>query len=158
MKAEKNSAPVAEKAKLTPIGAIRYIIGYSSVIFTAISLVLLIFWSLSENKEGMTFTDPARFLAIYPFALCASAASLVFKAKIKTAVQVIIHYAVTIFSFYLFICAPIKSSTNPVAIIALASLLYFIGIAVYLGIRAAINKKKREEIPYQAVYGKITKK
>lgn len=158
MKNEKISAHVDEQTGLTPLGAVKYIIAYSSVVFTAITLVLLIFHSLSANKAGMAFADPARFLAIYPFALFSSVAGLVFKSKLKTAVKVLIHYAVTIVSFYLFICAPIKSSTNPIAIIALASLIYLLGAAADLGIRAAINKKKRDDVPYQSVYGKITKK
>ena len=158
MKNEKIASPAVEQNKLTLLGAIKYIICYSSVVFTAISLMLLISQSLTASKVGVVFADPARFRAIYPFTLCTAAAGLVFKTKMKMWTKLLIHYAVTIVSFYLFVCSPIKSSTNPVAIIALASLIYLLGAAADLIIRAAINKKKRDDTPYQSVYSKITKK
>lgn len=157
----KNTPQVAtapEKAKLTLIGALKYIICYSSVLFTAISVIILIAQAASASADGIAFADPGRFLAIYPFALCTAAASLIFKSNVKMIVKILIHYGVLATAFYLFICAPIKSSTNPVAILALVSLLYFIGVAIELSIRAAINRKKRDAVPYQSVYGKITRK
>ena len=158
MKNEKKAAPAAEQTRLTAYGAIKYIICYSSVVFNAISLILLIPQALSTDSNGVAFVDPARFLAIYPVALCTTAASLIFRANMKTVFKVLIHYAVTITAFYVFICAPIKSTSKPLAIVAVTSLLYFIGVAIDLGIRAAIDKKKRVETPYQSVYGKLTKK
>lgn len=158
MKNTTKSAPAPEKAALTPLGALKYIICYSSVLFTAISVVVLIAQAASATEGGIAFADPARFLAIYPFALFAAAASLVFKTKMNTFLKIVIHYGVSVVAFYLFICAPIKEYTNPLAIIVLVSLLYFIGAVTEISIRASIDKKKRDSVPYQSVYGKITRK
>ena len=158
MKNTVKNVPAPEKAALTPLGALKYIICYSSVLFTAISVVVLIAQALSASESGITFADPARFLAIYPFALFAAAASLVFKAKMNTFWKILIHYGVSVVAFYLFICAPIKEYINSVAIVALVSILYFICAAIEVSIRASIERKKRDSVPYQSVYGKITRK
>ena len=158
MKNTPQVAPAPEKTKLTLLGALKYIICYSSVLFTAISVVILIAQSASASADGVAFADPSRFLAIYPFALCTAAAGLIFKTQAKTLVKILVHYGVSALAFYFFICAPIKSSTNPAAIVALVSLLYFIGVAVELSIRTAIKRKNRDAVPYQSVYGRITKK
>lgn len=152
------STSANEKTTLTPLGALKYIICYSSVLFTAIALIVLIAQAASATESGVAFADPARFLAIYPFALFAAAASLVFKTKMNTLLKILIHYGVSVIAFYLFICAPIKEHINSVAIVALVSILYFIGAAIEVCIRSSIQKKKRDSVPYQSVYGKITRK
>ena len=153
------SQPVTapKQTKLSAVDILKYIIGYSSVIFTAISLVLLIIMTLTAGEDDITIVEPSRFLVLYPFALCTSAASLVFKTRIKVVFRILIHYAVSAAAFYLFICSPIKNNVNPAAIIAVISVLYFIVAAIYLGARAIVNKRNQEEIPYQPVYGKATK-
>jgi hypothetical protein len=155
MKNSKAPAPTPEETRLSAVGAIKYIIGYSSVIFTAISLILLVAQALTTSEGEIAFVDPSRFLMLYPFTLCTAAAALVFKARtIKMWLKLLIHYGVSAIALYIFVCAPVKNGS----IVALASILYLIVALAILIPRAIINKKMNEEIPYQSVFGKANKK
>ena len=155
MKNVKTPTPVEQKAKLSAMDVVKYIIGYSSVIFTAISLILLIVQALTVSEDEIAFVDPTRFLMLYPFTLCTAAAALVFKSKtMKMWLKVLIHYGVSAIALYVFVCAPVKNG----AIVALASILYFVVVCAALIPRAILNKKKNEDIPYQSVYSKVNKK
>jgi hypothetical protein len=155
MKNVKSPAPVTEQTKLSATDVIKYIIGYSSVVFTAISLILLIVQALTVGEDEIAFVDPSRFLMLYPFTLCTAAAALVFKARtIKMWLKLLIHYGVSAIALYIFVCAPVKNGS----IVALASILYLIVALAILIPRAIINKKMNEEIPYQSVFGKANKK
>ena len=159
MKNIKAVAPVTEPQKLSAKGVIKYIIGYSSTVFTAISLFLLTVQSLTVGEDEIAFVDPSRFLMLFPFALCTAAASLIFKARsLKLWAKFLIHYIVSATALYAFVCKPAENGTNPFSIVILASLLYFIAAGTILVIRAVKEKKERDAIPYQSVYGKITKK
>jgi len=155
MKNVKSPAPATEQTKLSAMDVIKYIIGYSSVVFTAISLVLLIAEALTVGEDEIAFVDPSRFLMLYPFTLCTASAALVFKARsMKMWLKILIHYGVSAIALYIFVCAPVKNGS----IVALASILYFVVVCAVLIPRTIINKKKNEETPYQSVFGKANKK
>jgi len=155
MKNVKSPAPATEQTKLSAMDVIKYIIGYSSVVFTAISLVLLIAEALTVGEDEIAFVDPSRFLMLYPFTLRTASAALVFKARsMKMWLKILIHYGVSAIALYIFVCAPVKNGS----IVALASILYFVVVCAVLIPRTIINKKKNEETPYQSVFGKANKK
>ena len=159
MKNNKKSIPATEELKTTTAAdIIKQIISHSCIYFTAVALVLLIAQAISSGESGKTI-EPTRFLMIYPFTLALASADCIFKARsMGTGAKVAIHYAITIIAFYLFICAPVKSSANPIVIILFMSFIYFVIATPILIVRHLIKKKKEKEVPYQSVYSKVAKK
>ena len=123
------TAPKPTEQQVKPIKAtdiIKHIISHSCIYFTAIALVLLIAQMISAGESEKTI-EPIRFLLIYPFTLAFAIADCIFKVpSLGKGAKVTIHYAITVVSFYLFVCAPAKSAANPVVIVLFMSLIYFI--------------------------------
>ena len=161
MKLKNVKAPEVAKdsAKLTPIGAVKYIIGYSSVVFTALALLILIVQALQAGESEVAFVKPLRFLLIYPFTLFTAAAGLVFKVKdLGWGAKFMIHYAVSAVALYIFVCAPAKEASNPWAMVALASFLYWVVALTIIIVKSTIERKKRDSAPYDPVYKKGIRK
>lgn len=134
---------------------INHIISYSCIYFTALALLILIAQALSSDGNEVSFMAPSRFLMLFPFTLAVAVADCVFMVKdMGMASKVIIHYATLAISFYVFVCSPIKNGSNPFALVAIISVLYFIVATPVLIIVSAKNKKQRESVPYQSVYKK----
>jgi len=132
-----------------------HIISYSCIYFTAIALLILIVQALSANENEVSFMAPSRFLMLYPFTLAVAVADCIFMVKeMKTFSKVLIHYASFAISFYIFVCSPIKNGSNPIAMVAIVSVLYFIVATPILIVASSKSKKKRESVPYQSVYKK----
>ena len=159
MKKNINAPAQSDANKLSARDVINHIISKSCIYFTAIALVLLIAQALSVEGDEIAFVDPTRFFMLYPFTLCIAIAELIFKAKtVKTVWKLLVHYGVLVLSFYIFVCSPVKTETNPVAIVALVSLLYFAAAGTVLIIRAAKAKKEQKQVPYESVYKNVYKK
>ena len=154
------TAPKSTERKVNPIKAtdvIKYIISRSCIYFTAIALVLLIAQMISAGESEKTI-EPIRFLLIYPFTFFLASADCIFKApSLGKVAKVTIHYAITVISFYLFVCAPAKSAANPIAIIFFMSLIYFIIATPILIVFSIIRKKKNPVEEYKPIYSKIKK-
>ena len=159
MKNNQKTFPSADTAKpTTSADVIKYIISHSCIYFTAVAIILLIAQSISAGDSEKTI-EPLRFLLIYPFTLAVAAADCIFKARsLGTGTKATIHYAITVLAFYLFVCAPAKSAANPIVIVLFLSFIYFLIATPILIVFSSVKKKKSKEVPYQSVYGKVTKK
>lgn len=134
---------------------INHIISYSCIYFTAIALLILIAQALSAQSNEVSFMAPSRFLMLFPFTLAVAIADCIFMVKgMGMLSKVLVHYATFAVSFYIFVCSPIKNGSNPIALVAIVSVLYFIVATPILIIASSKNKKKRESVPYQSVYKK----
>ena len=143
---------------LSASDVIKYIISHSCIYFTAVGLIILIFQAIAVGDSEKTI-EPLRFILIYPFTLALACADCIFKVKsMGVSAKVVIHYAITVISFYIFVCSPAKSEANPILILLLLSVIYFIIAAPILIVRAIIKKKNTPVEAYKPVYGKITNK
>ncbi len=158
MKKQKSILTSEQPKQLAASDIVKYIFSRSCIYFTVVTLVILIAQVFSTGQNGRT-VEPIRLLLNYPFTLALACADCIFKARsLGTGAKVAIHYAITISSFYIFVCLLAKNQANPIVIIMLISVIYFIISAPILIVRHSIKKKKKKEVPYQSVYSKAAKK
>ena len=152
---QQNKVEMTEKKFIPDI--IRYIINHSCIYFTLLSLVLL-FIQYITSENATSYIEPSRFLLLFPFAFCISVAECIFKAKtLNIFIRVLVHYAVFVISFYVFVCAPTANLNKPIIIMTLVTVIYFIVAIPILVIRGAVKKKQKDSIPYEGVYKNVFK-
>ena len=125
---------------------------WSCAYFTVISLVLLV---LQAAQSDNRYIEPMRFILIYPFGAAMALGQLLLRAKsIKMAAKTMLHYVITVASFYIFLLSPAGNMTSPVFLILVLSVVYFVVALPIIIVKHIKNKKTEEEMPYQSVYKK----
>lgn len=120
--------------------------------FTAITLFLLIIQSLKADSR---YVSPTRFLLIFPFGVSLAVGNLVLKSKsLSIFAKTVSHYLISVVSFYVFLIAPIGKSANPIPLILILTVVYFIVATPIIIIAAKKHKKELEEAPYVSIYSK----
>ena len=129
-----------------------YLFLWSSAYFTVITLLLLFAQALEEDTR---YVLPSRFLLIYPFGVMMALGNLILMTKkIKLAAKTMLHYLITLTSFYLFLLAPSKGSGNPFVLILILTAVYFIIATPLIIVFSYKNKKQNETIPYKSQFSK----
>ena len=140
-------------ANKTPIASrLLHVFLWSCAYFTIITLFLLIIQSFQTETRYVT---PSRFLLIYPFGLAMAFGNLVLMTKaLKAAAKTFLHFLITVLSFYVFLILPAQNSGNPIALLFILSVIYFLIATPILIVRHAKLKKAREETPDTSMFSK----
>ena len=134
----------------SPTSTLIYIAMWSCVYFTAVSVILLMLQALQADS---LYVKPDRFLLILPFGVSMSIGNLIIKAKaLKLRWKVILHYASSLLAFYLFLVLPAETLTNPLPLMMIITVAYFLVATPILIILNIKNKKSREEAPYKSMF------
>lgn len=133
--------------------SIAYIFFHSCAYFTVIVMFMLIVQAISESDAGNPqYIDPSRFLMFYPLSLSVAIANSLLKLKaLKTAIKLLLHFAITSAAFYLFLCAPIKANAS---ILLVFAVIYAIIASIILIIKKIISKKRSAPTTYSPMFSK----
>lgn len=144
-------ATEAKKRKTTE--ALKFVFFGSCTIFTALAMLFLSPQLFTHND----LIDPLRFFLIYPFSLCVTIGSLIFKVKkAHILLKLLVHFSVIAVSFYVFLCSTL-SNADPFILIALLGLIYaIVAIAILSVLR--ITRKKEEKPAYVSMFSQSSKK
>ncbi len=154
----RNTAPerTSPAEKLTPLGIATLLLRRSCMLYTAITVVVLLIHLIFGDASRMI--GASNFLLFLPFSLCVALAGLVRTAdKLPTWGKVLLHPLLVLGGFYLCIYLPTQIKRQPSAAMTLALL---VGAAAIYGIIMLViflctrhkRQKKVDNTPYESQF------
>ena len=146
---KKNEYKTSPSEKNKSLGVAKTVFFNSCVFYTLFSMLIL----ATQLFSSRDMIAPGRFFMLFPFALSVSLANLIFKAStINKKVKLLIHCFLTTFSFYLFMCLPMKNTKTGILIVIFIA-LYVIIVAIASVIKRLTQKDKKNEKEYTSMFG-----
>ena len=135
---------------------LKKICSHTGLYFTAATLLLILF-NVIVNNDLSRGIHPGSQALLLPFSLIFATANMMFRyGTFKIWERTVLHYVMTVFSVFCFLYLPNlsdgKTASQGFAFFCIVSVIYIIIMGVILGLRARINRVKRDEAHYKSVY------